>query len=485
MPQDIRCYPTRNATLQRRDDRAKGDAVLVARLLGLQRLVTQKPANVLAVIPQYGGGLLAVHREGREVDVVITSVGCKGRPDRPHVIGNATDSVPVAGFQRFLEPGCQPSTHSSYLHGNTLNKCCVRRRVTQHLLHVNSHFRPRRALDSLNFLIFQRNSSNHYLDKINIQFNNAQVKLVVAERDAMSSAGPAIDDRPAIEVQELSKRYRAGALANDHINLSIARGTVFGLLGPNGAGKTTLVRQITGELAPTAGEIHIHGTDVLRHPLAAKALMGVVPQEASPYLHLRPDEHLLLFGRLHGLDKAAARRRAAELLTALGLSEHTRVPAERLSGGLKRKLLVGNALMAEPPVLILDEPTTGLDPHSRREVWALVRSQHGRGATVLVTTHYMEEAEALCDQVAIIGGGRILAMGTVGELRSLCRNRYKATFGGENGDQRETLYSSTYDDLVGELARRGVQEYSIGKTTLEDVYLELTARPLSENERHV
>jgi ABC-2 type transport system ATP-binding protein len=301
----------------------------------------------------------------------------------------------------------------------------------------------------------------------------------------MSSAGPAIDDRPAIEVQELSKRYRAGALANDHINLSIARGTVFGLLGPNGAGKTTLVRQITGELAPTAGEIHIHGTDVLRHPLAAKALMGVVPQEASPYLHLRPDEHLLLFGRLHGLDKAAARRRAAELLTALGLSEHTRVPAERLSGGLKRKLLVGNALMAEPPVLILDEPTTGLDPHSRREVWALVRSQHGRGATVLVTTHYMEEAEALCDQVAIIGGGRILAMGTVGELRSLCRNRYKATFGGENGDQRETLYSSTYDDLVGELARRGVQEYSIGKTTLEDVYLELTARPLSENERHV
>lgn len=301
----------------------------------------------------------------------------------------------------------------------------------------------------------------------------------------MASTAPALDGTPAIEVRDLSKRYRGGTLANDCISFSIAKGTVFGLLGPNGAGKTTLVRQITGELSPTAGEVRMYGRDILRDPLAAKALMGVVPQEASPYLHLRPGEHLMLFGRLHGLDRATARRRSAELLKALGLTEHTRVPAERLSGGLKRKLLVANALMAEPPVLILDEPTTGLDPHSRREVWALVRSQHGRGTTVLVTTHYMEEAEALCDQVAIIGGGRILAMGTVGALRSLCHNRYKATFGGENGDKHETLYGSTYDDLVGELARRGVQEYSIGKTTLEDVYLELTARPLSENERHV
>jgi ABC-2 type transport system ATP-binding protein len=296
---------------------------------------------------------------------------------------------------------------------------------------------------------------------------------------------PTLDKTPAIEVRDLSKRYRDGTLANHRISLSIAKGTVFGLLGPNGAGKTTLVRQITGELAPTAGEIRVYDTDVLRHPLAAKVLMGVVPQEASPYLHLRPGEHLSLFGRLHGLDGAAAQRRAAELVDALGLSDHARVPAERLSGGLKRKLLVGNALMAEPPVLVLDEPTTGLDPHSRREVWDLVRAARGRGATVLVTTHYMEEAEALCDRVAIIGGGRILAMGTVEELRALCRNRYKATFGGENGDQRQTLYGVTYEDLVRQLGRRDIQEYAIGKTTLEDVYLELTARPLSENERHV
>jgi ABC-2 type transport system ATP-binding protein len=258
---------------------------------------------------------------------------------------------------------------------------------------------------------------------------------------------------------------------------------VFGLLGPNGAGKTTLVRQITGELAPSAGEIRVLGTDVLRHPLAAKRLMGVVPQEANPYFHLRPGEHLALFGRLHGLDRRTAQRRADELVAALGLSEHTRVPALRLSGGLKRKLLVGNALVAEPPVLVLDEPTTGLDPHSRREVWGLIGSQRGRGTTVLVTTHYMEEAEALCDRVAVMGGGRILAMGTIDELRGLCRNRYKATFGEANGNQRQTLFGSTYEDVAAELARRDIQEYTIGKTTLEDLYLELTSRSREEAPR--
>ena len=285
---------------------------------------------------------------------------------------------------------------------------------------------------------------------------------------------------PAIDVRALTKRYRDRVLANDAITLAIPRGMVFGVLGPNGAGKTTLVRQITGELAPTSGNVLVHDTDVGREPLVAKALMGVVPQEASPYLHLTPMEHLELFGRLHGLRAAVARRRTAELVRALGLDGHARTPASRLSGGLKRKLLVANVLMAEPPVLVLDEPTTGLDPHSRREVWALLRSQRGRGTTVLVTTHYMEEAEALCDRVAIMGAGRILAMGTVDELRGLCRNRYKASFGDGNSSDRETVYAPTYDDVVSELARLGVHEYSIGKTTLEDLYLELTSSPREE-----
>jgi ABC-2 type transport system ATP-binding protein len=282
-------------------------------------------------------------------------------------------------------------------------------------------------------------------------------------------------DTPAVEVSGVTKRYAGGTLANVDITLRIPPGTVFAVLGPNGAGKTTLVRQITGELAPGAGEISVCGVDVLSRPLAAKALLGVVPQEASPYQHLLPGEHLVLFGRLHGLSAAEAKRRAVELLAALGLTEHARVPAARLSGGLKRKLLVGNALVAQPPVLVLDEPTTGLDPHSRREVWDLLTSLRGRGTTILITTHYMEEAEELCDRVAIIARGSILAEGTVEELRGLCRNRFKATFGDENGVQRRTVYGSTHEEVVVELRRLAVQEYSIGKTTLEDLYLELTA----------
>lgn len=284
----------------------------------------------------------------------------------------------------------------------------------------------------------------------------------------------------AIEVRELSKRYRGGVLANDGINLTIAKGTVFGVLGPNGAGKTTLVRQITGELVPTSGAIRIHGTDIGKEPMAAKSLMGVVPQEASPYPHLKPSEHLAIFGRLHGLSRAAARRRADELLQALGLGAHADMPAMELSGGLKRKLLVGNALMAEPPVLVLDEPTTGLDPHSRREVWALIEPLRGREMTVLITTHYMDEAEALCDRVAVIGTGRILAMGSIEELRGLCRNRYKATYGEGNGLRQQSLYGDTYKAVVDELARQHIQEYAVGKTTLEDLYLELTSQPLEE-----
>lgn len=246
----------------------------------------------------------------------------------------------------------------------------------------------------------------------------------------------------AIEIRGLTKRYKGGVLANDGLDLEVPRGIVFALLGPNGAGKTTLVRQITGELAPTSGEIRVLDVDVLRKPLRAKSLMGVVPQEASPYPHLTPKEHLVLFGRLHGLSRQQANQRAVELMTALGLQNHEKKVAEQLSGGLKRKLLVANALIAQPPILILDEPTTGLDPHSRREVWALMRSLRSQGTTILITTHYMDEAENLSDLVAVISAGRILTQGTVEEIRARSRNRYKATFG-NNGDQR-AVYGETH-----------------------------------------
>jgi ABC-type multidrug transport system ATPase subunit len=235
----------------------------------------------------------------------------------------------------------------------------------------------------------------------------------------------------AIEIRGLTKRYRSGVIANEAIDLEVPAGSVLGLLGPNGAGKTTLVRQVTGELLPTAGSITVGGIDV-------------------------------------------ARERADAMLRDLDLQAHRAKLSMYLSGGLKRKLLVGMALMSRPPILVLDEPTTGLDPNARREVWSVVRSLRGEGATVLLTTHYMEEAEALCSRVAILGAGRILANGTVDEIRSLCRNRFKATF--EDDGQQHTLYGGTHQEVVAAVERLGLAEYAVMKTSLEDLYIELTAK---------
>lgn len=280
----------------------------------------------------------------------------------------------------------------------------------------------------------------------------------------------------AIEVAGLTKRYRNGTLANDAIDLCVPRGAVLGLLGRNGAGKTTLVRQITGELQPTEGSVRVFGVDVVRDHVRARALMGVVPQEAEPYEELTPGEHLSLFGRLRGLGRREASRRADVLVETLGLTPHRRTVARELSGGLKRKLLLGVALIGDPPVLVLDEPTTGLDPHARRDIWAVLQELRGRGRTILITTHYMEEAEALCDEIAVINFGRIYAQGTVDDLRARRRSRYKATY--VNGDGRATVVGQSSEEVLAELRRRGVEEFLLAKTSLEDVYLELTAEAL-------
>jgi ABC-2 type transport system ATP-binding protein len=190
-------------------------------------------------------------------------------------------------------------------------------------------------------------------------------------------------------------------------------------------------------------------------------------------------EHLELFGRMRGLSRRAAAERVQTLLDALGLRQHDGKQARHLSGGLRRKLLVGMAMMAEPPVLILDEPTTGLDPHSRREVWELIRGMRDSGTTVLITTHYMDEAEELSDRVAVIGEGRILALGTIDELRARCRNRYKGIF--EDGDGgRHVIYGESQRDVAEELGRRRIAEYSLMRASLEDLYLELTGTELGE-----
>ncbi len=284
------------------------------------------------------------------------------------------------------------------------------------------------------------------------------------------------DAAPAIDVSRIVKRYRTGTLANDSITLRVPNGTTLGLLGRNGAGKTTLIRQITGELQPTSGSIHVMGVDVVREHRRARALMGVVPQEVEPYEELTPPEQLAVFGRLRGLGWREAKRRAEGLIDTLGLGAYAKTVARDLSGGLKRKLLVGIALIGDPPVLALDEPTTGLDPHARREVWAVLRDLRGRGRTILITTHYMDEAEELCDEVAVINYGRIYAQGTVDQLRAQCRNRYKASY--DNGEGRAAVVGQSSEEVLAELRRRGVDEFHLSKTSLEDVYLELTAESL-------
>lgn len=290
-------------------------------------------------------------------------------------------------------------------------------------------------------------------------------------------------DQVAIEVIGLSKRYAKGPLANDNIHLQVAPGELFSLLGPNGAGKTTLVRQITGELMPTSGEVTVFGTNVVRQPRKARQLLGIVPQEAGLFSRLTVQEHLEYFGRMRGLNRQSLRLRIHQLMQELNLEEHSHKDAFQLSGGLKHKLLVGIAMLGNPRALILDEPTTGLDPHSRREVWGLIRQYQYQGAAVLLTTHYMDEAEALSERVGIISQGRLFALGTVDELHARISNRFKLTYRSPRPDsytnERITIYGPTTDELHKRISELGLEEYDIAKTNLEDIYLELTKHPLT------
>jgi len=290
-------------------------------------------------------------------------------------------------------------------------------------------------------------------------------------------------NQAAIEVVRLSKRYGNGPLANDNIQLQVASGELFSLLGPNGAGKTTLVRQITGELMPTSGEVRVFGIDVVKQPREARRLLGIVPQEAGLFGHLTVQEHLNYFGRMRGLNSPTLRHRITEVMHELNLDEQRRKPALQLSGGLKHKLLVGIAMLGNPRALILDEPTIGLDPHSRREVWDLIRRYQYQGAAVLLTTHYMEEAEALSERVGIISEGRLFALGTVQELHARISNRFKLTYHLPRPDsyinELFTIYGSTVDELHRLIDELGLEEYDIAKTNLEDIYLELTKHHLT------
>ena len=280
---------------------------------------------------------------------------------------------------------------------------------------------------------------------------------------------------PPLVVRNLSKRYKGGVWANRDINLTGNPGEILGILGPNGAGKTTLIRQITTELLPTSGQIHVSGHDVVTEPSKVKQFLGVVPQEATLFDYLTVHQHLRIFAKLRGASPRDARSRAEELVGELDLLPHRDRPINKLSGGLKRRVLVGIAAVAWPPLMILDEPTTGLDPQSRRHVWSLLRRHREAGTFVLLTTHNMEEAEALCDRVGIIRDGQLLALDTITNLRAEHGLEFKVTYfpNGRTGEG-VTLYGSDDRELVARVLKLGFSQYSVARASLEDVYLALT-----------
>ncbi|MEV1240783.1 ATP-binding cassette domain-containing protein [Nonomuraea sp. NPDC049750] len=219
----------------------------------------------------------------------------------------------------------------------------------------------------------------------------------------------------AVLAQGLRKAY-GKKTALDGFDLEVAEGTVCGLLGPNGAGKTTAVRILTTLLRPDGGRAEVAGFDVAARPRLVRQSIGLVGQHAAVDEVLTGGQNLELFGRLYHLDAGAARRRATELLDAFGL-EHPG-PVKEYSGGMRRRLDLAAGMILSPPVLFLDEPTTGLDPRSRGEVWKAVRALVATGTTVLLTTQYLEEADQLADRVSVIDTGRVVAEGTPGELKS-------------------------------------------------------------------
>ncbi len=218
-----------------------------------------------------------------------------------------------------------------------------------------------------------------------------------------------------VTAQKLIKDYD-GLRAVDGVSFMIRQGEFFGFLGPNGAGKTTVMRVISCYMPPTAGTVTVFGMDVVGHPSEIKRRTGVMPQDNNLDPDLSVLENLIVYARYFDIGKGDALRLARELLGFVELTDKEDVQIDQLSGGMKHRLLLARSLINEPDLLILDEPTTGLDPHSRRAVWDRLNRLKSRNTTLLLTTHYMEEAERLCDRVAIMDSGRIVAVDTPGHL---------------------------------------------------------------------
>ena len=280
----------------------------------------------------------------------------------------------------------------------------------------------------------------------------------------------------AIEVRDLHKRY--GELdAVRGVDFTVHRGEVFGLLGPNGAGKTTTVEVLEGYRERTSGEVSVLGFDPGRRPRAMRERVGIVLQSTGIYRQITPREAIAHWARFY-----PAPRDVEEVIALAGLEKSQDVPARHLSGGQMRRLDLALTLVGDPELIFLDEPTTGFDPAARRNAWDVIRSLRDLGKTVVLTTHYLDEAQALADRVAIIKDGRILADGAPGQLGQATRYRVAWRDAGGNAHTRETDDpTALLAGLTAEALARGerLEELSVTRPSLEDVYLELTAEEVA------
>lgn len=308
-----------------------------------------------------------------------------------------------------------------------------------------------------------------------------------------------------IEVDHLRKAY-GSLLAVDDATFTARPGEIFGLLGPNGAGKSTTIGCICGLLPPTAGSVRVSGHDIVLSAAAAKRTIGVVPQEIALYEDLTARENLDYWGAVQGLSGAALKSAIQGVLETTGLAGRAKEPVKHFSGGMKRRLNFAAGILHRPKVLLLDEPTVGVDPQSRVHLLDLVRAQAAAGACVLYTTHYMEEAEILCDRLAIIDHGRLIAQGTLDELRSILgeRDLLRLTgvfpesavraalsaepdlelLGFEDGQLRLSLVraSERLPQLFQSLAAAGaeVRGTTLTRPNLESLFIKLTGKELRE-----
>lgn len=310
----------------------------------------------------------------------------------------------------------------------------------------------------------------------------------------------------AIEAHGLMKHFGENR-AVDGVDLNVRAGTIYGVLGPNGAGKTTTIRMLATLLRADAGTARIFGYDIVKEPHIVRQLIGVTGQYASVDESLSATENLIIFSRLLGLERKEARNKAAELLEEFGLSEAAKRPLKNFSGGMRRRLDLAASLIAQPPLIFLDEPTTGLDPRTRNQMWDTIRRLVDTGSTVLLTTQYLQEVDELADRLAVIDHGRVVAEGTVDELKAsvgisflhlTIRNHQETIVARETIEQilkvkttvtqdigKITAPMANVDavtDLLIALRQKGIQlaEFSVQKPTLDEVFLTITGENIPQ-----